>query len=135
MRSKPLTRVVLALLLGAQFALAGINAQAGVIGTDDYLTAGDGFATVATVESQAQLQRVRDFLAEDRVQAQFTRLGVDAAQAEARVASLSASELAMLDARLAEMPAGGSVVAVVGIVFVVLLILELVGVTDIFKSI
>ena len=30
--------------------------------------------------------------------------------------------------------AGGDVVAIVGVVFIVLLILELVGVTDIFKS-
>jgi len=36
--------------------------------------------------------------------------------------------------RMAQAPAGGDALAVVGIVFVVLIILELVGVIDIFKK-
>jgi hypothetical protein len=70
----------------------------------------------------------------EAVQAQLVSLGVDPADAKARVAALSDAELQRLDGRLAELPAGAGVIEVVGIVFVVLLILELVGVTDIFKS-
>ena len=40
-----------------------------------------------------------------------------------------------MSAQLDNMPAGSSVLVVVGIVFVVLLVLELVGVTDVFKSV
>ena len=40
----------------------------------------------------------------------------------------------MLAEDLENLPAGGSVLAVVGIVFIVLLILELVGVIDIFNK-
>jgi len=53
-------------------------------------------------------------------------------QAQARVASLSDLELAQLDGQLDSLPAGGSL-ALVGAVFVVLMILEFTGVIDIFK--
>jgi hypothetical protein len=59
---------------------------------------------------------------------------VDPVAASERVAALTDEELRYLDGRLAELPAGAGVVEVIGIVFVVLLILELVGVIDIFKS-
>jgi hypothetical protein len=41
----------------------------------------------------------------------------------------------MLDARIDEMPTGSGVIGIVGAVFVVLLVLELVGVTNIFTAI
>lgn len=130
MRSSILSRLVLLILLGGQLSIATMPAQAGVLGTGDYL-AQDGAAAGDRAE---RIRRVRDFLAEDRVRAQLESLGVDAAAADARVASLSDAELARLDARLDQLPAGQGVIGVVGVVFVVLLILELVGVTDIFKS-
>jgi hypothetical protein len=45
------------------------------------------------------------------------------------------ADLATLSQRMRVAPAGGDVLAVIGITFVVLLILELVGVIDIFKKI
>ena len=60
------------------------------------------------------------------------RLGADPAQVDGRIASLSDAELMRVQGELDRAPAGG-VLAVVGIVFVVLLILELTGVIDIFK--
>jgi hypothetical protein len=63
------------------------------------------------------------------------RLGVQPEAAAARIASLSDSELRQLEARMNELPAGGDgALTVLGIVLLVLLVLELVGVTDIFKS-
>jgi hypothetical protein len=62
------------------------------------------------------------------------RLGVDPAAASERVASLSDEELASVAGKLDALPAGGDFFAVVGIVFVVLLILELTGVIHIFKK-
>jgi hypothetical protein len=48
---------------------------------------------------------------------------------------LSDSELQELEARMDELPAGAdSALTVLGIVLLVLLVLELVGVTDVFKS-
>jgi hypothetical protein len=45
------------------------------------------------------------------------------------------SELASFESSLSQGIVGGDALAVIGAVFLVLLILELVGVTDIFKSI
>ena len=101
------------------------TASASVITTDQYATAD------AHSASQA---RVNGFLSRDDVRAELQKYGVDPADAERRVASMTPEELAELDQRIGELPAGGDVVAVIGIVFIVLLILELVGVTNIFSK-
>ncbi len=66
----------------------------------------------------------------------MVKLGVDPADASARVQSLTAEELGLLEENLAELPAGGvGVVEVVGIVAIVLIVLELLGVTNVFVKI
>lgn len=67
------------------------------------------------------------------VQQQLVALGVDMEAAQERVNALSAEEIAQLNHAIADMPAGG-VIEVVGVVFVVLLVLELLGVTNVFTS-
>ena len=63
-------------------------------------------------------------------------LGVDPADASARVRALTDAELATLDSQLAELPAGGvGFVELVGIVAIVLIVLELLGVTNVFSKI
>jgi len=93
--------------------------------------------TLQAVESGTRAQdyaTVSAALARDQVRDQMTALGVDPAVVEARVARLTDSELRSLADRMEQMPAGGDALAVIGIVFVVLIILELVGVIDIFKK-
>ena len=102
------------------------TAAAAVVGTRAVLQQTERAETLARV--QAGLDRAA-------IQEQFAALGIDAEAAKARVASLSDAELAMLDGRLAELPAGAGLLEVIGIVFDVLLILELVGVTNIFSKI
>ena len=83
----------------------------------------------------AQIERISAVLAEQQVRDQLVRFGVDPQHATLRVAVLSDSELQALDQRISELPAGADgALEVIGIVMLVLLILELVGVTDIFKS-
>lgn len=82
----------------------------------------------------ADLAAVNATLAREQVRSQLSALGVDPAAVDARVARLSDSELRTLADRMEQMPAGGDALAVVGIVFVILIILELVGVIDIFKK-
>jgi hypothetical protein len=82
----------------------------------------------------AQRTRVQDKLAREDVERAMITLGVDPAAAQARVASLTPAELAQLEQQLDQLPAGGSFFAVVGIVFVVLIILELTGVINIFTK-
>lgn len=79
--------------------------------------------------------RIEAFLLRDDVVAELSQYGISHEKAMARVANLSAAELEHVAGRIDEMPAAGSgVVAIAGVVFIVLIILEVVGVTDIFKS-
>ena len=86
-------------------------------------------------ERENRIARVTRILAQDEVRNQLVKMGVDPADAQARVAVLSNNELELLAHHLDNLPAGGSVLEVVGIVFLVLLILELVGVTNVFSKI
>jgi len=82
----------------------------------------------------ATIERINGVLAQDSVRKQMIALGVDPLDAQARVAAMTDSELQTLDRQIGDLPAGGDVLAVIGVVFVVLLILELVGVTHIFTK-
>lgn len=101
-------------------------AQAGMIGTQAALDADVRADRVAEVQS---------LLSQDRIEQQMIALGVDPADAQARVAGLTDAELAQLQGDLENLPAAGGAIEVIGVVFLVLLILELVGVIDLFKSI
>ncbi len=100
-------------------------AAAGIVGTAD---------AIAAVQQQDHLATVRDALARDDVHARMVALGVDPTEVEGRLAALSETELATLATNLEQAPAGGDALAVIGVVFVVLLILEFTGVIDIFKK-
>ncbi len=93
--------------------------------------------TLQAVEASTRAQdmaAVNAALAREEVRAQFEALGVEPAQIEARVAALTDAELRTLAGQMADMPAGADALAVIGIVFLVLLILEAVGVIDVFKK-
>lgn len=100
------------------------SAQAGVIDTASMLHSARD-AHIAAIHSQ---------LARDQVRSQLERLGVEPAAIDGRLAALDDRELAELSQRMQETPAGGDgLLAVIGLTFVVLIVLELVGVIDIFK--
>lgn len=102
-----------------------VVAQAEIIGT---------LAGLESVERARSMERVHQALAREEVRKQMLALGVDESMLEARLARLTDSELSALAADLDNLPAGAGVLEVVGIVFVVLLILEAVGVIDVFKK-
>ena len=83
----------------------------------------------------ASLARVELLLARQDVEQQLLAFGVDAEFVAERLRGMSHTELMTLEGRLDEQLAGGDALALVGAVFLVLLILDLVGVTDVFKSI
>lgn len=80
------------------------------------------------------LSRIELLLARDDVANQMVALGVQPEQVLERLEAMTTAELLELESNLDEQLAGGDAIAVIGTVFLVLLILELVGVTDIFKS-
>ena len=100
-------------------------ASAGIVGTAEAVAASPHDGARALVDAT---------LARADVRAELARMGVDPAGIEGRVAALSDDEVATLAGKIGEAPAGGDALAVIGIVFVVLIILELVGVIDIFKK-
>lgn len=100
-------------------------AAAGIVGTAEAVAAGQAADALATV---------RGVLARDDVRERMVALGVDPAEVDGRLAALSDSELALLAEQLEQAPAGGDALAVIGIVFLVLMILEFTGVIDIFKK-
>lgn len=115
-------------VLCASVALAGIPAptQAAIVGTDAVMAAG------ARADNLARINRV---LETAEVRERMQTLGVAPAAVDARLAALTDAELASFADRLDQAPAGGDALEVIGLVFLVLLILELVGVIDIFKTI
>ncbi|MEQ8484978.1 MAG: PA2779 family protein [Pseudomonadales bacterium] len=113
----------LVISLVAAAPLAPVHAV--IVGTD---------AALAMSERADVLDRVNAALMRDDVQAQLEALGVDPAEALERVQSLTAAELAQLDTKLQELPAGGSVIGVLGALLVVLIVLELLGVTNVFTG-
>lgn len=108
------------------FLLTSSWVQAGMIGTEQMVSESSRSRDLATVEA---------FMAGGQVQARLQDWGVDAQQAAERVAQLSDAELQELAMNIEAEPAGGDALAVVGIVFLVLLILELLGVTNVFTAI
>jgi hypothetical protein len=94
----------------------------------------DTLAGLESAQRENDLGRVSRALATAEAREQLQALGVDQAQVEARLARLTDSELGTLADRLEQAPAGADILEVVGIVFVVLLILEAVGVIDVFKK-
>jgi hypothetical protein len=95
-------------------------AQAGPIGT------------AAVVERQAALGELDTLLAREEVRAQLIAWGVDPDEARARAARLSPTELEQLATRMDELPAGGNLIGAAVFVFLVLLVTDILGFTDVF---
>jgi hypothetical protein len=84
-------------------------------------------------------ERLAAVLLRDDVRQQIEALGVDRDEAMARLAGLSDQEIQQIAGKVDELPAGQSFLAgvliVAGAVLVALVILDLVGVTDVFTFI
>jgi len=103
------------------------SAQAALIGTEQLL---------AEQNVAAERERIAAFLAREEVRAQMEALGVDPAEALARIDALSDEEVGRIAGHLEELPAGeGAIGALVGaavFIFLVLLITDLLGLTDVY---
>lgn len=100
-------------------------AQAGLVPTE---------ALLAEARAEQLRGELHQRLAETELQAQLEAWGVSPVEAEQRLKHLSDAELIAFAEEIETLPAGG-IAGAIGILFVVLLILELVGVIDIFKAI
>jgi hypothetical protein len=121
------TRIVVLVLVTAFFSTSVLvpAAKSAAIDTTTYLTLSEN-------STQSQLEAL--FTRED-VREQLVSLGVDPNDAANRIASLTPDELAKLQERMDNLPAGANFLAILGIVLVVLIVLELVGITDVFTEV
>jgi len=116
------------MVLIMSFSLLGISlpsiSYAGIIGTQ---------TLIENQQSNDSQARVEEFIARENVREQIIALGADPVEVQDRLAALTADELRLLEQEIDNMPAGG-ILVIIGIVFVVLIILELTGTIDIFKK-
>jgi hypothetical protein len=120
--SKPVSHLVVLGLLALSLHLPA--AHAGMIGTE---------AVVNAAQVQQDRERLRDVFNRDDVKAQLIARGVDPAQVQARVDSLTDEEVQSLSDKINQLPAGGdSFLGALVFVFIVLLITDILGFTNIF---
>jgi hypothetical protein len=115
-------RRLIASLLIVSTAMLGtpLPVQAGAVATDAALAAADRNHIITILERS-------------EVRAQLEALGVSPAQVKERVAALSDAEVSQLAGQIESLPAGGdSILGVLLIVFLVLLITDILGLTKIF---
>lgn len=116
----------LAALVGSVFLSLSFmtpTAQAAMIGTQ---------ALVQQEQLAQQRHELKQFLARDDIRDQLIAWGVNPDDAQARVDSLSAQEVAQMSERMQELPAGGDVLGAVVFIFLVLLVTDILGFTNIF---
>ena len=119
--TKPVSHLVVFGLLALTLHLPA--AQAGMIGTE---------AVVNAAQVQQDRERLRSTLNRDDVQAQLIARGVDPAQVQARVDSLTDQEVQTLTGKMDQLPAGGDGLGLLVLLFIVLLITDILGFTNIF---
>jgi hypothetical protein len=93
----------------------------------------DTQSLVQTHNLEESRARISQLVSQEQVTNRMLELGVDPVDIQARIAALTEDEVRQLEQHLDQMPAGG-ILATIGLVFVILLILELTGVIDIFKK-
>lgn len=91
-------------------------------------------AQLLASQQTSDQQTLEAFMARDQVRDQLVALGVSPEMLQQRLRGLTDEEARQLAQQIDELPAGAGLIEVVGIVFVVLIVLELVGVTDVFKA-
>ncbi|KTG16217.1 MULTISPECIES: PA2779 family protein [unclassified Guyparkeria] len=117
--------VIASFALGSMPAMAAPSAVAdGLVTTQEAMNAD---------EASADRERIAELLSRDDVRNQLVAQGVDPAEVEQRVAALSDEEVRQMNERLDQMPAGANaVVGALFAVFVILLVTDLLGLTNVF---
>ena len=123
-----LSRRILSWLLGVLIIMTPFTVtQAAMIGTDQLL----GQQT-----HSADREQVRQFIDRDSVREQLLGWGVSAEDLKTRIDSLSDAEVARINQAIDNPQAGGSsILGILLVVFIVFVITDVIGATDIFPFI
>jgi hypothetical protein len=125
MRAHPFTRFVAATVTALHLALFAHLplANAAMLGTPEVLQ---------EQHQQVDRQQLRAMLEDQQVQQKLQDMGVERAQVEQRIDSLTPAELAQFNQQLAEEPAGAGVVGVIVLFLVIFIITDMLCATDLF---
>jgi hypothetical protein len=119
-------RIMVLLISVSFFSTYSLPAWSGIVTTDQLLQQQLEVLNKSTLV--AMLDR-------DDVRQQLVERGVDPEYAKARIAALSDAQIEELKGSIDTLPAGSSVVGILIAVLLVLIILDIVGVTNIFSFI
>ena len=122
-----LSKQGIAIALSAQLVLATQSvtmAQAEMLGTDQ---------AINKYTALANRNALMDEIQRDDVQAEIVALGIDPAEAEARLAALSDAEIATMLTQMENDSAGADVLGILFTVFVILLVTDLLCFTRFFN--
>ncbi len=90
---------------------------------------------VSQFELQTQRDEVRTFMAREDVRSALLGYGVSNSEIDTRINNMTSSELLQVQDKMAQLPAGSGVLGVVLGVILILILLDLLGATDIFPRI
>ncbi len=119
--------LITAFLIGSMPVAATPHGQAetGLVSTQ---------AALSADSSSAERERISEVLARADVQEQLLAQGVTIDEVEARVAALSDAEVHQMAEQLEQLPAGagGGVIGALFAVFIILLVTDILGLTDVY---
>jgi hypothetical protein len=126
--SKPIALMLAAALFVTSLPIGA--ARAGLVTTEQ---------VVEQRSAASDRERLTAILLRDDVRQQMEALGVDREEALARLAGLSDQEVQQIAGHIDQLPAGQNVLVgvlvIAGVVFIVLVVMDLLGVTDVFPFI
>ena len=119
--TQPVAHLVVLGILALSLHLPAANAA--MVGTE---------AVVNAAQAQQNRERIVSTLNRDDVKAQLMARGVDPSQVQARLDSLTDEEVQTLATKMDQLPAGGDGLGLLVFIFVLLLITDIMGYTNIF---
>lgn len=118
-----LNKVIPVLSIMAFLSIYMAPVQAAMIDNQQLITQSQSDITKQEVLKQLDRQEVKQ---------QLLSMGVDLNDAKARINQMSDQELAQLAQNFDEMPAGSGIIGAILVVFIVLVITDMLGATDVF---
>lgn len=119
-------RYISLLLTASMLSLSLGTSQAAMVSNQQII-----YAAEQTDARQSLLQTLK----RDEVQQQLLSLGVNPADVESRVQHMSYAEISQLNQKIDELPAGSGVLGAVVFIFVVFVVTDVIGATDVFPFI
>ncbi|HEY0633829.1 MAG TPA: DUF6627 family protein [Gammaproteobacteria bacterium] len=118
------------------FRTIGVSLCAALLGTLQVVPAQAAMVGTASVIRSEQAGVDREQLAlmleREDIRQQLVELGVEPDHAQQRIALMTDAEVASLNQRLQELPAGSDVLGILLVIFIVFVITDAIGATDIF---